>query len=781
MDTLDATLSRVIYHKPPKHNPNGTPFLIASTECGKVVKGTLKKPRMSVPYRFWGGWKPGNDGALAFHFETADEVVGVDARSIARYLARNVPDIGPARSARVVDVLGLDCLTKLRENPELIFQVGGMPDSAAESLAQFFEDNPADPAAYAALVELFDGQRVPRKVIDRLMKDHGAGAAKWALEHPYALRRYPRMGWKTVDSFALQRAGVSRLDLYRQVAAIVEGITQLSRDGHTIVGTGQADFAAAMLIGAQPTKEAWDLVVTEVEHMDDRLGGVEGVGLSRLLGAERRIAKLLALLSSYLCDDRVVMPEEAFVGMNEEQSAALRMLALYPVSILIGGPGTGKTYTLSRFLKYMPDGARLSTHCAAPTGKAAKRIAELIHDNGVHGRVESSTVHRMLGYVAASDRDDELDGSWHHGPGNFLPFSTIIIDEMSMLDAPLFASVLDAIAPGTRLILVGDPNQLPAVGPGAVLRDLLESDIPRVKLTEVRRNAGRIVRFCHSIQTGEAVEASRKLDLAEGENWAHIEASSGEEIADKIIEQIGRFKTFDRMWDVQVVSAQRQRLPFACDALNQRLSLLLNPLASADSEDHGDFAVGDKVVRTKNGTGTRMIPVGYDGEFDWSTGKFEGENLKATLHFGGVGYAEEEDSVVNGDMGEVLAILPATEVPRRPARVIVRFRWPDRLIWFPFDECHLERAYAMTVHKCQGSGFPVVIVPVHSGFYWDSKQQRGLWCRELVYTAFSRAEKLLVTVGSLHAVREAASRVTIHQRKTTLAARFRAQALIDEL
>jgi exodeoxyribonuclease V alpha subunit len=340
----------------------------------------------------------------------------------------------------------------------------------------------------------------------------------------------------------------------------------------------------------------------------------------------------------------------------------------------------------------------------------------------------------------------------------------IVIDECSMVDVKLMASFLRAVKPGTRLIIVGDPNQLPSVGAGSVLRDLLAAGVPHVELTQIRRSdgGGRVVRACHAIKDGRVPEPADEISLPT-ENWIHIELSDPNEIAAKITDIHRELKALgaDPMWDVQAISAQRGKLAFGCDALNGRLSSYLNcpsPIRTDRDDDYEriGFRPGDKIVRTANGVADELRESdGFEAaEFYW-----RGEEWKAS-----------PCPVVNGDMGEVLDI-----VTEPKPGIVVRFRDPERLCRLPLGEHNLVQAYAMTVHKCQGSGFPFVVVPVHQAFYWDAKRGTGLFSRELLYTAISRAERLLVTVGQWSAVVAAVGRKTVHQRQTTLAARLKMQ------
>jgi exodeoxyribonuclease V alpha subunit len=352
-----------------------------------------------------------------------------------------------------------------------------------------------------------------------------------------------------------------------------------------------------------------------------------------------------------------------------------------------------------------------------------------------------------------------------------------------MIDVELMAATLRAVAPGTALVVVGDAHQLPSVGPGSVLRDLCVCGLPTVELTEVRRNAGRIVRACHAIKDGRVPAPASRVDLSDGseDNWVHIEIDDPEAIAAEIVERHesvrrkaeaaraeGRAPAFDPVWDMQVVTPQRARLPIACENLNALLSARLNPKAAlaagvggfgdtAEDARRPPFSVGDKVIRTKNGEADEMTAPPEGGRVDW--------------HWGGGRWAFAPCEVVNGDMGTVMDVVIDPDAGE--AWVVARLRNPDRLVRLPYGDSHLQQAYAITCHKAQGSGFPYVIVPVHHSFYWDDRAKRGLFNREWIYTAISRSEKLLVTIGQSDAIRAAVGRPTVHRRRTRLVEFYR--------
>lgn len=781
MDTYDAKISQVIFHKPSKFSPSGTPYLIAKTDDGRVVKGEHRKPEIGVTYRFWGSWKNDPRNGKSFDFSAYDEVVSKNPRSIALYLSKNVDGLGIKRADAIVAHFADETLDILRKTPERISEVSSISKTTADKVVGWFRENANDPAAYAELLAIFDGFRVPKKLIENLVKDHRSGAPTFVRENPYRLLEYPRAGWDTVDKIARERLAIAIDSPDRIAAAIEESLARISLNGHTVASEGTLLTQAVSLLGIAIPKDEWQKF-----HASCVCEGYSATGnwyaSRRLFNAEQSIANSIQILANAIVPS-LEIPETALAGLNAKQATALRMIAENPVSILVGGPGTGKTFTITRLLSCLDRESWHRIRFCAPTGKAAKRGEELLCTTLGEDAfmIACATIHKALepqpsteseGVPSDSAKQGRGRDEFTFGKSEDLPIDAdlIVVDETSMLDSRIAASLLRAISPGTRIVFVGDPNQLPSVGPGSVLRDLLGSkSIPTVELDEPRRNSGRIVQACHAIKRGEIPRPSTKIDFERGENWLHLECDE-HEIPEFISEFYGNVKKYDKVWDLQVICASRDKLPYGCAAMNALLSPLLNPLRdpSEQSEElqRRGYVIGDKVVRTSNGKCNRLIPRNATSDFDWSTGKFEYENHE---HFGkwrGMDLAAAKDVVVNGDMGTVLDILDP--VGKRPAQVIVKLRWPDRLVAFDLGEADLMQAYAMTVHKCQGSGFPIAIVPVSSRYYWDFKTQTGLASKELFYTAASRAEQLLVTVGPESVISDYVKRATIGTRQTLL-------------
>lgn len=433
---------------------------------------------------------------------------------------------------------------------------------------------------------------------------------------------------------------------------------------------------------------------------------------------------------------------------------------------------THNTYTAAQVVKWLACRVGLQQIAVcAPTGKAAVRISAAMKAYALD--VTATTVHRLLD-IGRNGHDGD---GWGFTRNARCPLEqkVVIVDESSMLDTDLAAALFDACAPGTHVLLIGDPYQLPPVGHGAPLRDLIAAGVPNGRLTEIRRNAGLIVHACARIKDGQDFETSNKFDPAAGLNLKHVEANTPEEAAEFLQAVLGRFqqsKLFgDPIEGVQVLVALNGKSKVSRTFLNRILQTQLNP--SGATAPHNPFRVGDKIICTKNN--------GYPA-VEYELGAGGGDNVDAYRQLVG---ASAEVYVANGDQGRVLAVGPRV--------LVARFTVPDRTVKIHLGKvkdaegdadaaggdgadgddqkqeqrtgtgCDFALAYAITCHKSQGSEWPCVIVMVD-----DSPGARRLCSREHVYTAISRARQLCITIGKRATMLQQCRKVSLDKRKTFL-------------
>ena len=634
-----------------------------------------------------------------------------DAASTERYLASGViKGIGKAMAARLVKAFGDDTFRIIEEEPERLAEIKGISSKKALEIAEQVSEKKDMRQALLFLQEYGISLNLAAKIYHQ----YGMNLYQIVRENPYRMaEEIDGVGFRVADAIAA-KAGLAVDSDFRIRSGVLYTLQQAQGQGHTCLPKAQLMREAANILQVKPEQieqQLMDLTIDKKIVIRNRQGQ-EMVYASLYWKTELRVARMLYDLNvrgdvpqSVIETKLAQIQKKTQVQLDEKQQEAVQEAVNCGLLIVTGGPGTGKTTTINTIIRYFQDEGR-EIRLAAPTGRAAKRMSEATG-------YEAQTIHRML--EVAGNTEESERGVFGRDEDNPLEADVIIIDEMSMVDILLMNSLLKAIAVGTRLILVGDVDQLPSVGPGNVLRDVIDAgEFPVVKLTKIFRQASEsdIIVNAHKINRGEIVEPdirSRDFIFVKRDNPGNITGATITLMKDKLPKYIGT------TWkEIQVLTPMRKG-NLGVEQLNKVLQESLNPSEPGKMEKefpHGIFRQGDKVMQIRN-----------NYQLEWEIiGKY---NIPLEK---GVG-------VFNGDTGTIVSINHFSE------ELTVEFEEGRRVV-YPFKLAEeLELAYAVTIHKSQGSEYPAVILPLLTG-------PRMLMTRNLLYTAVTRAKKCVTIVGS---------------------------------
>ena len=661
-----------------------------------------------------------------------------DLVSIERYLGSGaVKGVGAALAARIVRRFKEDTFRIIDEEPERLSEIKGISERKAREIAEQVEEKKDLRKAMIYLQKY----GISTKLAAKIYKYYGMKVYKVLEENPYQLAdNIEGVGFRTADEIA-SRIGIHTDSDYRIKSGIFYTLQQAAGEGHIYLPQDVLLKRAGALLEVEISdieKYIMDLCIDRKTVMKETEDGEMRVYPAHYYYLELNTAKMLHDLDID-CD----MPEDMMerrlkaVEKNEQieldpmQHRAVIESIKHGLLVLTGGPGTGKTTTINTMIRFF-DSEGMSILLAAPTGRAAKRMTEATG-------YEAQTIHRLLEVNGNPEAEGNVSG-FGRNRENPLEADVIIIDEMSMVDLPLMHALLSATVPGTRLVLVGDVDQLPSVGPGSVLKDIIRSEcFPVVRLTRIFRQAGEsdIVVNAHKINSGEPVildNKSRDFFFLKRQNADVIISVIITLIQKKLPRYVGASPN-----EIQDMTPTRKGL-LGVERLNQILQRYLNPAdpGKTEAEIRGRlFRTGDKVMQIKNN---------YQIEWEIST-KYGLTVDKGT-------------GVFNGDMGIITEINPYTE------SLEVEFD-EGRKVKYSFEMTEeLELAYAITVHKSQGSEYPAVILPLLPG-------PRLLYNRNLLYTAVTRAKRCLTIVGSDVTFQEMIQNKSEQERYTSLAERIK--------
>ncbi len=735
LEKLTGSVEGIIY----ANEENGYAIFDFGTEQNELITavGTLPYLAEGDELTLLGHWIHNPKYGRQFRVEQFEKRLPSDASAILRYLASGaIKGVGPKKAQKIVDLFGEDTFDVIENHPDWLTQVQGISRKAAGEISEEFRRQSG-----VRRVMMFFRDFFGPTLSVRIFKEWGNAAVEMAKENPYRLcEEIEGIGFEKADSMA-EQIGFDRTGRPRAESGILYLLGyNAAVNGHTCLPEEKLYEAAVSLLGVSREvveAAAAALVRTHrlyrVRYLTDK---GERVYLYDRASyeCERTIAeRLVALERSCVRLDigdieQFILREERAGGLSYArlQREAIAGALENGVMILTGGPGTGKT-TVVRALMRIFSSMRLRVALAAPTGRAAKRLSEATSE-------EAKTVHRLL----EMSYSDGKRAEFARNERDQLDEDAIIVDEASMMDEPLTAALLKAIKPGARLVLIGDADQLPSVGAGNVLRDLIRSRrFATVALTEVFRQAQHslIVTGAHAVNRGEMP----RLDVKDNDFFFLSRASDADiaaTVADLCRTRLPRTYGADVVGNIQVISPSRKG-EAGTEHLNRLLQQALNPPRAGKREHR----VRDIVLRE----GDRVMQIRNNYDLIWERGE------------------ETGCGVFNGDIGVIEAIHPTDQS--------VEVLFDDRLVTYDFtglDE--LELAYAVTVHKSQGSEYPVVILPVYAA-------PPMLLTRNLLYTAITRAQKMVILVGRREIVERMVQNNRQSMRYTGLAARL----LVDKV
>ncbi|MDY6642373.1 ATP-dependent RecD-like DNA helicase [Clostridioides difficile] len=724
MEKLEGMISEIVF----KNEDNGYTIAHLVNENDEiVVVGCMPTLAIGESIEVEGKWVNHKIYGTQFEVNSFMPVTPSSLEGIYVYLSSGmIHGIGEKMAKRIIDKFGVDTLEVIQNSPEKLQEVEGIGSKKVKQIVKSYEE---DRELRNIIIQLSPFGITPNYCL-KIYKKYKSSAIEVINKNPYQLAEDIRgIGFKVADSIA-SKIGIDKNSKDRICQGILYTLNKSLSNGHTYLPEHVLiqDSEKLLELNGEILKECVMMLVYNQKIHIEKVNNENLIYLMPYYLAENGVCSQIVKLSQYEFEDLKididneinVLEEDKKIKLAEKQILAVKESVNSGVLIITGGPGTGKTTTINAIIDIFENNGK-SVTLAAPTGRAAKRMSETSNK-------EAKTIHRLLEMGFSTDDDltffkDEED------PINS---DVIIVDEVSMVDIILIYNLLRAIKLGTRVILVGDSDQLPSVGAGNVLKDMINSNIINVvKLNEIFRQAqeSMIIVNAHKINNGEPLYLNTK-----GKDFFFIRKSTNEEILNEIIglvnERLPKFYKVDKLKDIQVLSSMRKG-ELGVTNLNIELQKYLNKKEKFKVEESFSkrlFRVGDKVMQVKNNY----------------TKKWETEDQK-----------ESGEGIYNGDIGYVY------HIDKDKKTIYILFD-QTKIVSYLYDELdEIDHSFCTTIHKSQGSEFPVVVLPIA----WAPPM---LLSRNLLYTAVTRAKKLVVLVGDVKYLEYMIKNNRVNQRYSNL-------------
>ena len=735
MEEIEGILEEIIY----QNEVNSYTVGIFETEEEQItVVGYLPFINKGDTLKLTGKFVEHKDYGEQFKIETFEKLMPQTLGALEKYLASgNVKGVGPATATKIIDQFGEETIHVLKFEPQKLAQIKGISKDKAIEISESFIENWEVWQIVGFLERFGIGAESAKKVYNLL----GVNAITEIEANPYILIDISRgVDFKQIDEMAI-KLGIERENSKRVKSGIKYALIKITYNGHCCTLKSNLIEYVKQLLGVTETVIEDGIINLKVNNdivVEDR-DGEEWVYLYSFYRAEEQIADRIIRLEqaknikkiSNIEKELKLIEEKTDLLLSEKQKEAIKAVNENNVTIITGGPGTGKTTIIKSILEIYKQKKYKIVLCA-PTGRAAKRMTETTGE-------EASTLHRLL-EIGKVDEESlfKKDSEYQGAP---IDADIIIVDEVSMVDMFIMSYLLNCIYKGTKLILVGDSDQLPSVGPGSVLHDLIESErITTVHLDKIFRQAAKskIIVNAHRVNNGKKFieKDSEELEEASKEDFFFIKENNQEKILEQVLSlcngRLKKFGDYDFFESIQVLTPTKKGL-LGTKELNKALQNELNPHREGESEKSSMgsiFRIGDRVMQIKNN---------YD--IYWE------KSIDDSIETG--------NGVFNGEIGTI------TNINEKEKNIRVKFD-DEKVCWYEFNELEqLEHSYCITIHKAQGSEFDVVIMIV-------PQAAPMLLTRNLLYTGLTRAKKLLIVIGNERIVDYMINNVDSKKRNTGL-------------